>query len=162
MLCGQVSGEVEIGVPACVSWELFGGIQLGEVVAKELPNIFEKVEVEGDGGVGTIIKTVIAPGIPGFTSFKEKFTKVDNEKLIKETEMIEGGFLDFGFTLCRFRFKVLNKNEDSCIIISTIEYEVREEAASNASMITIEPLTTIAEAAKNYLIKKYTKAAHPI
>lgn len=90
-------------------------------------------------------------GIPGPSSYKEKFTKIDNEKRIKETEIVEGGYLDFGFTLFRVRFEVVEKGEDSSIIKSTIEYEVKEEEAANASLVSIQPLVKIVQVAKSYL-----------
>jgi hypothetical protein len=96
-------------------------------------------------------------GIPDFTSYSEKFTKVDNEKRLKETEVFEGGYLDMGFTLYRIRFEIFEKGDDSCIIKATIEYNVKEEVAANASYATIEPLVTIIELTKNFLIK--SKAA---
>jgi len=96
-------------------------------------------------------------GTPGPAGYKEKFTKIDNEKLIKETEVVEGGYLEFGFTLFRVRFEIIEKGEDSSIIKTTIEYEIKEEHAANASFVSIEPLANIMEVAKNYL--KRNKAA---
>lgn len=90
---------------------------------------------------------------PGFTSYKEKFTKIDHEKRLKETEVVEGGLLDYGFTLYLVRFEIIEKGADSCIIKTTVEYDVKEEAAANASIVTIEPLAKIVEMTKNYLIK---------
>ena len=61
--------------------------------------------------------------------------------------------MEFGFTLFRVRFEVIEKGEDSSIIKSTIEYELKEEDAANASLVSIQALATIAELAKNYLNK---------
>ncbi|KAL3756013.1 hypothetical protein ACJRO7_002968 [Eucalyptus globulus] len=69
------------------------------------------------GPVGTIIKITLAGGF----SYKEKFTKVDHKNRVKETEAIEGGFLDMGLSLYRSRFEVIGKDEEeSCMIKSTI------------------------------------------
>ena len=77
---------------------------------------------------------------------------------MKELEVMEGGYLDLGLTLFRVRFKVIEKDNDSCIIKSTIEYDVKEEAIANTSYVTTGLVTKIAEVAKNYLIKnKATK-----
>lgn len=89
----------------------------------------------------------------GPSGYKEKFTKVDNEKRIKETEVVEGGYLELGFTLFRVRLEVIEKGEESSIIKSSIEYEVKEEHASNASFVSVQSLATIAELAKNFLNK---------
>ena len=100
-------------------------------------------------------------GPPLFTVYKEKFTKLDNEKRLKETEVIEGGYLELGFTLFLIRFEVIEKDNDSCIIKSTIEYDVKEEAAANASHVTIDAVANIAELSKNYLTKnKAAKDEH--
>ena len=84
---------------------------------------------------------------------KEKFTKLDNEKRIKEIEVIEGGILDLGFTLFRVRFEIIEKSNDSCIIKSTIEYDIKEEAVANTSYANTDLVAKIAKVAKNYLIK---------
>ncbi|KAL2329252.1 hypothetical protein Fmac_022679 [Flemingia macrophylla] len=151
---GEVEHEVELQVPASDAWDLFGGLEIGKLVGRELPQLFEKVElIQGDGGLGTVLKLTFAPGVPGPTNYKEKFTKIDNEKRIKETEVVEGGYLDLGFTLFRVRFEVIEKCEESSIFKSTIEYELKEENASNASLVSVQPLVTIAELGKNYLNK---------
>ncbi|KAL2329253.1 hypothetical protein Fmac_022680 [Flemingia macrophylla] len=153
---GKVEHELEMHAPASEVWDLYGGLQLGKVVVAELPQMFEKVDlIQGDGGPGTVLKLTFAPGVlvPESTSNKEKFTKVDNKKRIKETEVIEGGYLDLGFTLFRVRFEVTEKGEESSILKSTIEYEVKEENTSNASLVSVQPLVVLAEFGKTYLNK---------
>ncbi|KAG2701191.1 hypothetical protein I3760_06G033300, partial [Carya illinoinensis] len=121
---------------------------------EEVSTLIEKIEVlEGDGGVGTVLKLTFVPGTPGLSTTSEKFTKIDNEKRVKETQVVERGYLEMGFTLYRVRFEVIEEGDDSCIIRSTIEYEVKEEAAANASYVTIEPLEGITQIAKSYLTK---------
>jgi hypothetical protein len=85
-------------------------------------------------------------GTLGVNFLKEKFTKVDHEKHLKELEAM-------GFTLYRVHFEIIENGDNSCIIKSTIEYGVKEEATANASFVTIEPLTKVALLAKAYLIK---------
>nr|AFK48011.1 unknown [Lotus japonicus] len=148
---GKLEHELEMHVPASEVWDLFGTLRIGQFVEQEMTELFQKVElIEGDGGVGTVLKLTFAPGIPGPTSYKEKFTKIDNEKRIKEVEVVEGGYLEHGFTLYRVTFHVIEKGEDSSALKSTIEYEVREEDAANASLVSIEPVANIAQLAKNY------------
>ncbi|KAJ4721075.1 S-norcoclaurine synthase [Melia azedarach] len=151
-MSGEVSHELEVNVPANQAWELYGTIQLAKLVEKEVVNI-DRIEVQGDGGLGTILHLIFKEGTPGFGSYKEKFTKVDDEKRVKETEVVEGGFADLGFTLYRVIFEIIEKGNNSCIIKSTIQYEVKEEAAANAQYASIQPLANIAEISKNYLIK---------
>jgi hypothetical protein len=93
----------------------------------------------------------IGLGVPGPAGYSEKFTKIDHENRIKETEVVEGGYLEFGFTLFRVRFEVIEKGEESSIIKTTIEYEVKEEDKANASLVSIQTLANIVEVAKDYL-----------
>ncbi|XP_028112712.1 S-norcoclaurine synthase 2-like [Camellia sinensis] len=158
-MLGRVLEEIEVNVPASQAWELYGTLQLAKFIGEELPNVIEKIDViQGDGGVRTILNIIFPPGTPGFSSYKEKFTKIDDKKRVKETEVVEGGYLDFGFSLFRVRLEIIEKGEESCITGSTIEYEVKEDAAAattnaNASsMVSIQPLVMIMEAASNYLM----------
>ncbi|XP_050253880.1 norbelladine synthase-like isoform X2 [Quercus robur] len=152
-MSGQLSHELEVNVPASEAWELYGRLGLAKLLVED-GSIVEKIEViEGDGGIGTILKKTYAPGSHGFTVHKEKFTKLDNEKCMKELKVIEGGYPDLGFTLFRVRFEIIEKDNDSCIIKSTIEYDVKEEAVANTSYANNDLVAKIAEVAKNYLIK---------
>ncbi|GMH18479.1 hypothetical protein Nepgr_020320 [Nepenthes gracilis] len=152
---GRVSHELEIQVPASKAWALYGTLRLSRLCEEKFP-IFEEIRlVEGDGGVGTILQLVIVPGVEGAHSCKEKFTKIDEEKRLKESEVIEGGFLELGFTLYRVRFEVIEKGEDdsACIVKSTIEYELNDELASNVSLVSIKSLEEIAKLAATYLVE---------
>ncbi|GJW48866.1 S-norcoclaurine synthase 2-like protein [Tanacetum coccineum] len=150
---GTLSEEVEAKVAPSKAWQLYKSLELGKVVGE---HFLEKLElIEGDGGVGTVLKLTYKPeyGIP---SYKEKFTKIDDENMVKEVEVVEGGFLDNGFSLYRVRFEVkVNPNDAtglSSLVRSTIEYELKEEAASNASLVTMEPLKIVMKVANEYLV----------
>ncbi|KAL5215249.1 hypothetical protein ABZP36_004401 [Zizania latifolia] len=86
---------------------------------------------------------------PGSESLKEKFTKIDNENYIKETEVIEGGFLDHGFQKYSIRLEIIAKTDSSSITRSTIDYEVDD--ASKSGYVSTSVLATIAEAATKYI-----------
>ncbi|XP_062093189.1 norbelladine synthase-like [Humulus lupulus] len=154
MVSGQVSHELEIKAPATQVWELYGTLQLSDLVEEQLPTVIEKIDlVEGDGGVGTILRLDFVPGAAKFKSYKEKFIKVDNEKRVKDAEIVEGGYLELGFTLYRVRFEVIEKGEDSSIIKSTIEYELKDDSAENVSLVSLDALAAIALIAQNHLTK---------
>ena len=82
---------------------------------------------------------------------------MDDEKRVKESQVIEGGFLDLGFTLYRVRLEIIEKTQVSSIIKSTIEYHVNEDAAANASLVSIQPFADIALTVKNSLLTTITK-----
>ncbi|PRQ60726.1 putative (S)-norcoclaurine synthase [Rosa chinensis] len=98
---GQVLHELEVKcVRASQAWELTDTLELAKLIQQTLTDIIDNIEVvQGDGQAGTIIKLTFAPGVPGPRWQEEKFTMVDNEKRVKEVEVIEGGSLELGFTL---------------------------------------------------------------
>ncbi|XP_047269510.1 norbelladine synthase [Capsicum annuum] len=136
---GTLSQEIEVPVAANEVWKIYGTIQLANIVVKHLPNIVHRVDIlEGDGGVGSILKVTFPPGTPLLTSHKEKFVVVDDVKRVKIAQVVEGGLLDLGFTLYKVKFEVIEKDKDTCITKATIEYEVKEEAIANVSFRRIQ------------------------
>ena len=59
-------------------------------------------------------------------------------------EVMEEGYLDLGLALFRVRFEIIENDNDSCIIKSTIEYDVKEEAVANTSYVTTGLVAKIA------------------
>ena len=61
---GQLSQDTQVGVPASLVWDVYRGLEVGKLVDELLPDVIGRVEVvEGDGGVGTILKLTFPPGI---------------------------------------------------------------------------------------------------
>ncbi|KAA0041657.1 hypothetical protein IC582_007412 [Cucumis melo] len=149
----EISDESEIQAPAAKVWKLYGGLEIAKFIPVHLPNLIHKIEVlEGDGGEGTLLHVTFAHGLGGPTSYKEKFVKIDNENRIKIAEMVEGGYLDLGFTLYKFRVEIIEKSEESCIVKSSVEYELEEEATSNISLASVQSLVVIAQAVNKYFL----------
>ncbi|KAF5755338.1 putative (S)-norcoclaurine synthase [Helianthus annuus] len=151
---GTLSEEAEVKVPASKAWALFGTLEIGKVLAG---TTLEAVDVvEGDGGPGTILKLTFKPG-SGFSYCKEKFTTVDNTNMVKVSEAVEGGFLDIGFNFYRLRIEIKENPKDSsrssCLLKFTLEYDVKEEFAANASLVTTGPLLAIMSVASEHLLK---------
>ncbi|XP_042020193.1 norbelladine synthase-like [Salvia splendens] len=154
---GTMSAEMTVDVPATKAWKVYGTRQLPKVAEEANSDFISRVDVvQGDGGAGTILEVVFRPGMRGgMKSFKEKFIVVDNEKRVKEAEVVEGGFLDLGFTLYRMRFNVIEVegNEKQCITRSTIEYELKEEAAANVEIASIKPFTGLMLLCAKYFLR---------
>ncbi|KAJ6703991.1 S-NORCOCLAURINE SYNTHASE 2-LIKE [Salix viminalis] len=131
--------------------------ELSEETLVGAPATAAKVEViEGDGGVGTIVKLTF-PGTSG-GYMKEIFRIMDDEKRVKETEMIEGGHLDLGFDVYRIRLEIIEKDDESAIIRATISYELDDAKAELASLVTMKPLQTMAEEVGKYVCGKKSDA----
>ncbi|CAN6195352.1 unnamed protein product [Urochloa humidicola] len=150
---GSLSHEFQTDLSATDVWDVYGSLVLGQLVPQLLPKVLSKVElVEGDCGVGTVLLVTFLPaGTSEPGSHKEKFTMVDNEKYIKEAEVIEGGVLDLGFQKYVVRFEIIGQEDGTTIIRSTIEYKVDAEHTSNASLVSTGALASIAEAITKYI-----------
>ncbi|KAK4363669.1 hypothetical protein RND71_018910 [Anisodus tanguticus] len=73
---------------------------------------------------------------------------------ILEAQVVEGGLLDLGFILYKVKFEVIEKDKETCITKTTIEYEVKEEEAANASFVSIQPFVAI----MNLVAKRLTQS----
>lgn len=152
---GTLSDEMEVKVPASEAWKVYGTLLLADVALKQLPHLLEKIDIlEGNGSAGTKLKLTFPQGNPLISYSKEEFVVVDDQKLVKVAEVFEGGYLNLGFTLYRVTFQVIPNPIDasSCITKCTLDYDVKEEAAANVSLISIDPFTAIMKAAANYLL----------
>ncbi|KAM0888366.1 hypothetical protein ACQ4PT_028412 [Festuca glaucescens] len=142
--------ELETGLPAADVWKVYGSLLLAELIPQVLPTIAAKVEVAGDGGVGTILHVTFCPGIP-LTYQKDKFIKVDHENLVKEAVVVEGTVLDLGFLKYLMRFEIVESADKTCLIRSTLEYEVADGDTNTASLASTATLAGLAEAITNHL-----------
>lgn len=84
---------------------------------------------------------------------------MDDEKRVKVAELIEGGYLDLGFTSFGVRIEVIEnkKDESSCTIKFTAEYKIKDDPAANASFFTTQPYVDIMKVGADYLIKNNKK-----
>ncbi|KAL4378839.1 hypothetical protein GQ457_02G027910 [Hibiscus cannabinus] len=153
---GQISSDTPVGVPADLMWDVYRSFELGRLVDKLAADVLGRVEfLEGDGGVGSIVKFTFAaePGSPGSGYMKEIFTKIDDENRVKETEVIEGGYKALGFEVVRIRLEILEKDSESCIVRSCIEYEGDDKLADVVSHVSVKPLEIMAEIVGKHLIQ---------
>ena len=97
-------------------------------------------------------------GTPGASYLKERFTEIDDSRHLKEVEVIEGGYKDMGFHLYRIRLEIVENGTESSVVRSTIEYDVDDKFAENASLVTTKSLETIAEVVGRYLTEKKATA----
>ncbi|CAN6229375.1 unnamed protein product [Urochloa humidicola] len=149
---GSKSHEVEADIPAAELWKIYGTVRFVELVHQLLPQILYQVEVvRGDGGVGTVIKVTLPPGIPGRHSYKEEFVKIDNENRVKEAAVIEGDILELGFNTYVTRFEIVEKGPSSSVIRSTVEYEYDDGRPELEAAARTAPLAAAAERIVQYV-----------
>ena len=92
-------------------------------------------------------------GTVPFSYYKERFTKVDNESMVKENEVFEGGYCDLGFSKYFVRFEIVKKDENSCIAKATTEYELKADADPNlASLVSVDQMMGVLNLAANKVV----------
>ncbi|MBA0705504.1 hypothetical protein Golax_017695, partial [Gossypium laxum] len=58
----HLTNELEVNVAASRVWELYRHLGISMLTAQQLKNVIQNVQVlEGDGGVGTMLKLTFAP-----------------------------------------------------------------------------------------------------
>nr|AIT42265.1 norcoclaurine synthase [Sinopodophyllum hexandrum] len=150
--------ESTVAASAEEVWQVYSSPELPKHLSELLPGAFEKVEIFGDGGVGTILEMVFPPGeIP--QSYKEKFVLIDDERRLKKVEMIEGGYLDMGVTFYMDTIHIVATGCNSCIIKSSTEYYVKPEFADKVQpLITTAPLEAMDEAITKIVLANKNKS----
>ncbi|KAB2095817.1 hypothetical protein ERO13_A01G065900v2 [Gossypium hirsutum] len=145
----HLTNELEVNVAASRVWKLYRHLGISTLTAQQLKNVIQNVQVlEGDGGVGTMLKFTFAPGNLSYT---ERFIEVNDEKKVKVAKGLEGGCLAIGCSVQIVRFDIVEKTNDSCIIKSDIAYAVKEEFEANDPKPNIQILAAGAQIAKRYL-----------
>ncbi|OVA11622.1 Bet v I domain [Macleaya cordata] len=150
----ELINEFEVvGASAKEIWAVYSSHNLPKLIVQLLPGMFERIDiVEGDGGLGTVLRLVYPPGSVPLT-YKEKFVTIDNPKRLKEVLQIEGGYLDMGVTFYMDSFQIFSKGRNSCIIRSISKYEVKDESAAKVSpLISVDSLLTMARAISKYVL----------
>ncbi|KAK2999359.1 hypothetical protein RJ639_023903 [Escallonia herrerae] len=133
---GSVTTEMKVHAPARKAWELYGTVDLTKI---------------------TVPKYLAAVDIVEGEPYYEKFTKVDNKNMVKETEITQGAFFDLGFTLYRIRFENISTGKHTCITRTTIEWDIKEEFVANSSRVSILPSINIAKDIEAYLVANEKK-----
>ncbi|KAG9454519.1 hypothetical protein H6P81_007423 [Aristolochia fimbriata] len=159
---GRVWTEFEVQQPASKVWEIYGTLKLATLILQKLPQYAEKIEFDGDGGVGTVLTVTFSNGTRGFGTLKESFVVIDDEKRVKVAEVSEGGFLDQGITSYRTTLEIAEKEGGSSIIRSSIDFEVDDENASKTPAITTAGLTLIAKMVAEHLAERDGEKKGPV
>ncbi|KAI3919059.1 hypothetical protein MKW98_016612, partial [Papaver atlanticum] len=96
--------------------------------------------------------------IPGPREWREKFVKIDNCKRVKQLKQIQGGYLDMGFSLYKVTYEILPKDNNSCIIRSTVQIDLDDKNfETNARLITVDSMLDMAKSIVQYVLDNKAK-----
>ncbi|KAM0943202.1 putative (S)-norcoclaurine synthase [Dioscorea sansibarensis] len=139
---GGVSYELEVALQAKKIWAVYRALRLAELMVELLPNLIEKFDI------------VQVDGIPIAGISKEKFTKIDD---VKEVHTTEGGYLQLGFNSFMVRLEIIAKVEAVLVLRSIMEYEIDDEFADKASLVSTATMATICETTGKYPVEQESK-----
>ncbi|MCL7030457.1 hypothetical protein MKW94_013060 [Papaver nudicaule] len=148
----ELNNEIDVQLSAASIWKVYASKDLPKLIVKLLPEVFQQIDyIEGNGGVGTVIRVIFVPGsVPRM--YREMFRKIDHVHRVKEVQQISGGYLAMGVTSYVDKFKIISTGPNSCTIRSTTEYEVPDNLADKVnSLISIEGLVPMAHAIIKYV-----------
>ncbi|XP_043687466.1 S-norcoclaurine synthase 1-like [Telopea speciosissima] len=154
---GRLSYELDVGASAEEVWKIYSSPELPTILAKIYPGVTEKIEMNGNGGAGTTIHIVLAQGLPEPRSWKEVFVKIDNQERLRVVKQIEGGYLDMGFDSFEYYFKIIEKDEHSCIIRSTMAFEIDDKLEGKAFLVNGNLMWGMAKAIASYVVENVGK-----
>ncbi|KAK3447466.1 hypothetical protein EUGRSUZ_A02979 [Eucalyptus grandis] len=120
-MSGLVSYETEVKARAAKVWELYGPTKMALLAKEALPDTITGLNILEGQGA---VGTIIKITLAG----------------------------DMGLSLYRLQLEVMGKDEEeSCVIKSTIEYEVTDEASVDVSLISVKLFADIAKVIKKRL-----------
>ncbi|KAF6149705.1 hypothetical protein GIB67_017438 [Kingdonia uniflora] len=156
---GEVSTYLVVNASAKDVWAVFRSPDLPRIVPNLIPGVFKEIKIlKGDGGVGSVLRNVLAKGIPGPRSWEEKIVMIDNVKRMKRIRMTKGGFLDLGFRSYENFFKIIEKGTKSCMIKSAVIFKADEDKfESNAFRIRVDATWGFSKAIAFYVVQKNKK-----
>ncbi|XP_058763622.1 phytohormone-binding protein CSBP-like [Vicia villosa] len=115
-------------------------------IPKIIPNIVKDLKViEGGGGVGTVLLFTFFSGVSPVSYQKEKITEIDDSSHEIGLQVIEGGYLNQGFSYYKTSFKLSAIGDDKTLVNVKISYDYELEVEE-----TSFPLKTL-ESALHFL-----------
>ncbi|CAK7327561.1 unnamed protein product [Dovyalis caffra] len=151
----ELKTQVNVGVGVDVLWKAFGE-DLKNILPKMMPNLVKDAEMlEGDGGLASVYLFNFGPGIKTMTYQKERVTEYDESVHRIGLEVIEGGYLDHGFSHYKTTFQLTSTGEQDTLIDITISYESKVEEDTMPSKTTSSTLVFI-KYLENYLMNGAT------
>ncbi|KAM3220939.1 hypothetical protein P3L10_020207 [Capsicum annuum] len=91
--------------------------------------------------------------LQGNAPYKEKFVLVDDEKRVKEIEIVEGGLLDLGFNFYKIKLEIIEKDDNPSIINFTTNFEINDVEKIHLAINNFKVFVAIVKASADYLEK---------
>ncbi|ESW05125.1 hypothetical protein PHAVU_011G154100 [Phaseolus vulgaris] len=149
----ELSEKTEVSVGLEALWQGLSK-DLEETIVKVIPNIVKDAKVvEGDGGIGTIFLFTFFPGVTPVSYQKEKMTELDENCHEIVLEVVEGGYLEQGFSYYKISFQLSAMGEDKTLVKVKISFECESETEESAKPVkTAESALFFLRCLESYLL----------
>ncbi|XP_054814370.1 phytohormone-binding protein-like isoform X2 [Prosopis cineraria] len=127
----EFNTQTEVSVGLEILWQALSK-DLAAIAPKVNPQLVKEVQmIEGDGGVGTILLFTLCSSGSTVGYQKEKISELDAVSREIGIEVVEGGYLNRGFSYFKTRFQLSAKAEDQTVVDVKIYYESENEEISD-------------------------------
>ncbi|XP_047176280.1 phytohormone-binding protein-like [Vigna umbellata] len=149
----ELSDTTEVSVGLEALWQAFSK-DLAVTVVKVIPNIVKDATVvEGDGGVGTVFLFNFFSGVSPVSYQKEKITELDEISHEIGLQVVEGGFLEKGFSYFKTSFQLSAVAEEKTLVKVKISFDSESEIAENVQPVkSLQSVLSFVRCLETYLL----------
>ncbi|XP_027911245.1 phytohormone-binding protein-like [Vigna unguiculata] len=149
----ELSDKTEVSVGLEALWQALSK-DLAVTIVKVIPNIVKDATVvEGDGGLGTIFLFNFFSGVSPVSYEKEKITELDETCHEIALQMVEGGYLEQGFSYYKTSFQLSAMGEEKTLVKVKISFDSESETAESVQPLkTAESVLSFVRCLETYLL----------
>ncbi|TKY66574.1 Phytohormone-binding protein [Spatholobus suberectus] len=149
----EFHNKTEVSVGLKTLWQALSK-DLAIIIAKIIPNIVKDVKViEGDGGVGTIFLFTFFSAVSPVSYQKEKITELDEISHEIGLQVVEGGYLNQGFSYYKTTFQLSAIDEHKTLVNVKISFDHEwDTEESTQPMKTSESALFFVRSLETYLL----------
>ncbi|CAL4891743.1 unnamed protein product [Urochloa decumbens] len=129
MVACSVTEECPVAVPADLLWKVAFAGGDNSVLLKACAGMIDAMDVEGDGGAGTVSTMVINPSVSDTKVLKTRVLASDAAaRTVRSEHVIEGGKMAAVLKSQVTEVTVAPAGEGACVAKFTVEYECADGA----------------------------------
>ncbi|KAK7405194.1 hypothetical protein VNO78_06393 [Psophocarpus tetragonolobus] len=123
----ELNGKIEVSIGLEALWQAWAKDMI-VTIPKVMPNVVKDVKViEGDGGVGSILLFTFFSDMTPISSKKETITDLDENSHEFGYQVLEGGYLENGYSCYKINFKLSAIEEHKTLINVKITYDCKSD-----------------------------------
>ncbi|OEL34091.1 hypothetical protein BAE44_0004890 [Dichanthelium oligosanthes] len=124
MVAGVITEEYALAVSAELLWKVMSfGDGKSTLLPKACEGLIDAVEVEGDGGAGSVTTIKFNAAMGEATVMKTRVVALDAATRVMRSEVLEGGKVRAQLKSQVLEMKMEDAGEGACVVKVTVEYE---------------------------------------